>query len=325
MVAPVLEKDSQNSSKKVIVANPHGFCAGVSRAIATVKKVLERFPNETVYVLHEVVHNQHVVQDLSDKGAVFTDHLSEIPENSIVVFSAHGVSQKVVAKAERRHLRIFDATCPIVERVHRRVRKMSALGADVIMIGHAGHQEVAGTLGQYDNVHGSMNLIINEKDIPLLSVKNTDNISFVTQTTLSVDETKNCIEELRKKFPGISGPGVNDICYATQNRQNAVKELAEVADVVLVVGSKNSSNSNRLREVSEQCGTKAFLVNDYTEVEDEMLQGVKNVGVTGGASAPEYLLNDLLGFLKTKGFNDIHHLGEKTENQRFKLPDALEN
>lgn len=311
------------SDRKIIIAVPHGFCAGVSRAIETVEKVLEKFPSETVYVLHEVVHNQHVVDDLRQKGVVFTDCLADIPENSIVVFSAHGVSADVEELARMRNLRVYDATCPIVDRVHRKVRRLSSQGEEVIMIGHAGHQEVVGTLGQYNSEAGGIYLVVNHHDIENLKVKNPAKLSFVTQTTLSVDETAATIRELQSCFPGIQGPGLNDICYATQNRQRAVKELAKKADVVLVVGSRNSSNSNRLREVAEHEGAKAFLINDHTELLPEMITGYRVIGITGGASAPEYLLKDLVRELRNFGYEDIEELGVSTEKQKFRLPGDL--
>lgn len=312
-----------DSQKKIIIAVPHGFCAGVSRAIETVEKVLEKYPSETVYVFHEVVHNQHVVDDLKKKGVVFTDCLMDIPEGSIAVFSAHGVTTEVEELAKARKLRVYDATCPIVDRVHRKVRRLSQQGEEVIMIGHAGHQEVVGTLGQYKSENGGIYLVVNHRDIENLQVRNPDRISFVTQTTLSVDETADAIKELKTRFPAIQGPGLNDICYATQNRQSAVKDLAKKADVVLVVGSRNSSNSNRLREVAEHEGTKAFLINDYTELLPEMISGNQVIGITGGASAPEYLLKDLVRELRSFGYEDIEEMGISTEKQKFRLPGDL--
>lgn len=309
--------------KKILLASPRGFCAGVSRAIAIVERVLEKYSSEKVYVLHEVVHNRHVVQNLANKGVTFVEHIDEVPDGSIVIFSAHGVAVKVENRAKEKGLRIFDATCPIVDRVHKKVRRLSAEGSEVIMIGHAGHQEVEGTLGQYTNANGKIYLVTGIEDIKSLHVKAENNLQFVTQTTLSVDETKECIATLQQKFVGIAGPNINDICYATQNRQQAVKRVAEKADVVLVVGSKNSSNSNRLSEVVRSVGCRSYLIDDYKDIKPDMLLDVNVVAVTGGASAPEYLIDDLLDYLKTQGFTTIEELGTEAEKQNFKMPAEL--
>jgi 4-hydroxy-3-methylbut-2-en-1-yl diphosphate reductase len=311
------------SERTILLANPRGFCAGVSRAIEIVDKVLEKYKGHPVYVLHEVVHNKHVVDDLKNKGAIFVEHIRDIPEGSIVVFSAHGVSEKIVNCAKDRNLQVFDATCPIVEKVHRKVRRLSNLNEEVIMIGHPGHQEVEGTLGQYTSNCGGMYIVTSESDIKNLKIKSPDKLHFVTQTTLSVDETKECINSLKNYFPDIQGPSGHDICYATQNRQIAVKEIASMADLVLVVGSKNSSNSNRLSEVAQKAGCRSFLIDDYHDLSCDMFKNVNKVAVTGGASAPEYLINDLLKYLQSKGFTCVQEIGQSKEKQSFKMPDGL--
>lgn len=309
--------------KTIILANPRGFCAGVSRAIEIVDRVLEKYSGHSVYVLHEVVHNKHVVEDLKQKGAIFVEHVRDIPVGGIVVFSAHGVSEKVVGCAKKRNLQVFDATCPIVEKVHRKVRRLSALNEEIIMIGHPGHQEVEGTLGQYTSDKGGMYIVTSEADINGLLIQDPETLHFVTQTTLSVDETRQCIESLKIVFPKIKGPSGPDICYATQNRQQAVKEVANLADVVLVVGSKNSSNSNRLSEVARSAGCESYLIDDYRDLTDQMLLNKNKVAVTGGASAPEYLINDLLKYLQSKGFSSIKEIGSSREKQSFKMPEGL--
>lgn len=314
---------SSSPVKKILLASPRGFCAGVSRAIAIVERVLEKFGSKPVYVLHEVVHNRHVVQDLAQKGVIFVENIDEVPDGSILIFSAHGVSVKIEAKAKAKNLKIFDATCPIVDRVHRKVRRLSAEDSEVIMIGHSGHQEVEGTLGQYTSSKGKMYLVTRAEDCAKLEVQDESNLHFVTQTTLSVDETKNCIQALQERFHGIAGPCLNDICYATQNRQQAVKTVAQQADVVLVVGSKNSSNSNRLSEVARTAGCKSFLIDDYKDITPEMLADVNVVAVTGGASAPECLINDLLAYLLKNGFSQIEESGSEPEKQNFKMPSEL--
>ncbi len=315
--------NSNTVSKKILLASPRGFCAGVSRAIAIVEKVLEKYNNDTVYVLHEVVHNRHVVENLTNKGIVFVEDINEVPNESIIIFSAHGVSAKVEQIAKDKKLKVFDATCPIVDRVHRKVRRLSKDGHDVIMIGHAGHQEVEGTLGQYTNPNGKICLIVNSDDIESLPKLKEENLNFVTQTTLSVDETKECIEALQQKFSTIEKPNINDICYATQNRQLAVKTVASMADLVLVVGSQNSSNSKRLSEVAASVGCKSYLIDDYTNIKPNMLENVNTIAITGGASAPEYLVNDLIEYLKSQGYGDIEEIGSDNEKQNFKMPSEL--
>lgn len=317
------ECGSELAKKTVILANPRGFCAGVSRAIKIVETVLRKFNGQQVYVLHEVVHNQHVVQDLKDKGAIFVESLDEIPNDSIVIFSAHGVSIAIEEQAKSKNLKIFDATCPIVDKVHRKVKKLSSLNDEIIMIGHRGHQEVEGTLGQYTSKEGGMFIVTDPSDIENISVKNPNRLHFVTQTTLSVDETKICIEALKNRFPLIEAPQSNDICYATQNRQQAVKEIAKKSDLVLVVGSKNSSNSNRLSEVAKSVGGNSYLINDYHELTLEMIDGISTIAVTSGASAPEYLIKELVEYLASLGYADVIEIGEQNEKQNFKMPADL--
>jgi 4-hydroxy-3-methylbut-2-enyl diphosphate reductase len=310
-------------SKKLYLATPRGFCAGVSRAIEIVERVLKKHKDENVYIFHEVVHNKYVCETLCKQGAKFVESLDDVPNNAIVVFSAHGVSKAIENKALEKNLKIYDATCPIVEKVHRKVNKLSQLGEEVIMIGHLGHQEVEGTLGQYTSSSGGIYVLNGVANISNLKIKNENKLHFVTQTTLSVDETKECIEELQRRYPKVSGPNTNDICYATSNRQQAVKDIVKYVELVLVVGSKNSSNSNRLREVAEGEGAKAYLIDDYTDLDESMLIGVEKIGITSGASAPEYLIEDLVEFLKTKGFVDQEEVGVFKEKQAFKLPKDL--
>ena len=310
-------------SKKLYLATPRGFCAGVSRAIEIVERVLKKHKDENVYIFHEVVHNKYVCETLCKQGAKFVESLDDVPNNAIVVFSAHGVSKAIENKALEKNLKIYDATCPIVEKVHRKVNKLSQLGEEVIMIGHLGHQEVEGTLGQYTSSTGGIYVLNGVANISNLKIKNENKLHFVTQTTLSVDETKECIEELQRRYPKVSGPNSNDICYATSNRQQAVKDIVKHVELVLVVGSKNSSNSNRLREVAEGEGVRAYLIDDYTDLDESMLIGIEKIGITSGASAPEYLIEDLIEFLKTKGFVDQEEVGVFKEKQAFKLPKDL--
>lgn len=310
-------------SKKLYLATPRGFCAGVSRAIEIVERVLKKHKDENVYIFHEVVHNKYVCETLCKQGAKFVESLDDVPNNAIVVFSAHGVSKAIENKALEKNLKIYDATCPIVEKVHRKVNKLSQLGEEVIMIGHLGHQEVEGTLGQYTSSTGGIYVLNGVANISNLKIKNENKLHFVTQTTLSVDETKECIEELQRRYPKVSGPNSNDICYATSNRQQAVKDIVKHVELVLVVGSKNSSNSNRLREVAEGEGVRAYLIDDYTDLDESMLMGIEKIGITSGASAPEYLIEDLIEFLKTKGFVDQEEVGVFKEKQAFKLPKDL--
>ena len=283
------------------LANPRGFCAGVDRAIDIVNLALDQF-GAPVYVRHEVVHNKFVVDELRNRGAVFVDEIDEIPDNVVVIFSAHGVSQKVQQEAASRQLKVFDATCPLVTKVHIEVSKFSADGKECILIGHAGHPEVEGTMGQYDHSSGGdVYLVEDEQDVLNLQVKNPNNLAFVTQTTLSMDDTSKVIDALRHRFPNIEGPRKDDICYATQNRQDAVKQLALEADVVLVVGSPTSSNSNRLRELAERCGCDAYLIDGAGDIQQQWIEKAKAVGVTAGASAPEVLVSGVIDRLVALG------------------------
>ena len=275
---------------EITLANPRGFCAGVDRAIDIVNRALDLF-EPPIYVRHEVVHNKFVVDNLRERGAVFVDELHEVPDDSIVIFSAHGVSKAVQKEAADRGLKVFDATCPLVTKVHMEVTRYARKGSEVILIGHKGHPEVEGTMGQYDHSHGGeIYLVEDEKDVLALEPVNPNALSYVSQTTLSMDDTAKVIKALREKFPSIHGPKTDDICYATQNRQDAVKDMAKQCDLILVVGSPNSSNSNRLRELGERMGAKAFLIDNASEIEAEWFEGTNQVGITAGASAPEVLV-----------------------------------
>ena len=308
---------------QIKLANPRGFCAGVDRAIDIVNRALELF-EPPIYVRHEVVHNKFVVNDLRDRGAIFVDELDEVPDNSIVIFSAHGVSQAVRQNAEQRGLKVFDATCPLVTKVHLEVSRYSAEGHECILIGHKGHPEVEGTMGQYDYVNGGhIYLVEDEEDVAALVVNNPDKLSYVTQTTLSMDDTARVIDALREKFPEITGPRKNDICYATQNRQDAVKTLAESCDLMLVVGSPNSSNSNRLRELGERMGAAAYLIDNASEIKPEWLDGKQSVGITAGASAPEVLVKEVVDKLIALGGSSPQELQGQEENVVFSLPKEL--
>ena len=307
----------------VLLANPRGFCAGVDRAIDIVDRALEVF-GSPIYVRHEVVHNRFVVDDLRNRGAVFVEELDEIPDDAIVIFSAHGVSKAVQEGARQRGLRVFDATCPLVTKVHVEVAAFSDQGRECILIGHAGHPEVEGTMGQYNAASGGqMYLIEDEEQVAALEVQDAKNLAYVTQTTLSVDDTARVIDALRKRFPEIQGPRKDDICYATQNRQDAVKLLAEKVGLVLVVGSTNSSNSNRLRELAERCGAEAHLIDNAEQINVEWLAGVSNVGVTAGASAPEVLVSEVIDRLREEGGVNVENLDGRPENISFSLPKAL--
>jgi 4-hydroxy-3-methylbut-2-enyl diphosphate reductase len=308
--------------KKIILANPRGFCAGVDRAIDIVDRALELL-GPPIYVRHEVVHNRHVVEDLRARGAVFTDDLKEIPVGSTVIFSAHGVSQAVRDEAKERQFRVFDATCPLVTKVHIEVARFSKRGQECILIGHAGHPEVEGTMGQYDNPEGGMYLIENEHDVLNLNVKNPSNLAFVTQTTLSVDDTQKIIAALQKRFPDLQAPKREDICYATQNRQDAVKELAKKVDILLVVGSASSSNSNRLRELAERLGTPSYLIDDAAALKQEWFNDKQTIGVTAGASAPEILVQNVVSQLQSWGAETVNELAGREETITFALPKEL--
>ncbi|MGC8098322.1 4-hydroxy-3-methylbut-2-enyl diphosphate reductase [Metapseudomonas otitidis] len=308
---------------QIKLANPRGFCAGVDRAIEIVNRALEVF-GPPIYVRHEVVHNKFVVEDLRARGAVFVEELDQVPDNVIVIFSAHGVSQAVRQEAERRGLKVFDATCPLVTKVHMEVARYSRDGRECVLIGHAGHPEVEGTMGQYDSANGgAIYLVENEDDVERLVVRNPEALSFVTQTTLSMDDTSRVIDALRARFPSIGGPRKDDICYATQNRQDAVKQLADESDVVLVVGSPNSSNSNRLRELAERIGTPAYLIDGAEDLQQGWFAGVQRVGITAGASAPEVLVQGVIQQLREWGADVALELDGRPENVTFSMPKEL--
>lgn len=307
---------------KIVLANPRGFCAGVDRAIEIVKRAIELF-GAPIYVKHEVVHNKFVVDDLKSKGAIFIEDLADVPDGSTLIYSAHGVSKAVKNEAESRGFKVFDATCPLVTKVHMEVVRKSKKGEEGILIGHKGHPEVEGTMGQYGNAEGGMYLIEDFDDIDALTVKNPEKLFYVSQTTLSVDETRDLIERLKEKFPKIQGPRKDDICYATQNRQDAVKSLSESSSLILVVGSQNSSNSNRLKELAEKEGSKAYLIDNATEIKNEWLQGIDSVGVTAGASAPEVLVTEVLDKLKDLGGEMDAPPAPNNENMYFPVPTQL--
>lgn len=308
---------------QVNLANPRGFCAGVDRAIEIVNRALEVF-GAPVYVRHEVVHNRFVVDDLKSRGAIFVDELYEVPDDSLVIFSAHGVSRAVQEEARSRGLNVFDATCPLVTKVHMEVSKYSKDGRECILIGHEGHPEVEGTMGQYDTQSGgAIYLVEDVKDVASLQVRQPERLAYVTQTTLSVDDTAKVIDALREKFPKIQGPRKDDICYATQNRQDAVKGLAEHADLMLVVGSPNSSNSNRLRELAERMGAKAYLIDDATQIKTQWIAAADAVAVTAGASAPEVLVQQVVQRLRELGASDVLEIDGREENIVFSMPKAL--
>jgi len=310
---------------QVLLANPRGFCAGVDRAIDIVERALDIF-GAPIYVRHEVVHNRFVVDNLKIKGAIFIDELDDVPDNETVIFSAHGVAQSVRIEADRRGLTVFDATCPLVTKVHMEVVRHQKAGRDIVLIGHEGHPEVEGTMGQFDTSlnTGAMFLVENVEDVQNLSVKDPANIAFVTQTTLSMDDTAGVIDALRTKFPQIIGPKKDDICYATQNRQEAVKQLAQQCDLVLVVGSINSSNSNRLREVSEKLGTPAYLIDNADDIDRHWTEGKQKIGVSAGASAPEVLVQNVISRLQEWGAEWVNEIKGIEEKITFPLPKVLQ-
>ena len=307
---------------KIILANPRGFCAGVDRAISIVELALE-IHGAPIYVRHEVVHNRFVVNGLRDRGAIFVEELSEVPDGAIVIFSAHGVSQAVRQEAKDRNLKVFDATCPLVPNVHMQVARASRKGTKAILIGHKGHPEVEGTMGQYSNEDGGIFLIEKVEDIARLPMQENDDLTFMTQTTLSLDDTAETIAALKEKYPAIQGPHKNDICYATTNRQEAVRELAKLSDLVLVVGSKNSSNSNRLAELASRMGVKSQLLDDPSDIQADWFNDVKTIGITAGASAPEELVQSIISRLKEFGANTIEELQGLEENMFFEVPKEL--
>ncbi|ABC20864.1 4-hydroxy-3-methylbut-2-enyl diphosphate reductase [Rhodospirillum rubrum ATCC 11170] len=306
---------------RVILANPRGFCAGVTRAIEIVDKCLELY-GPPVYVRHEIVHNKHVVDSLRARGAVFVDELDEVPHGAVTVFSAHGVSKAVINDAKQRQLPVVDATCPLVSKVHKEGQNHAARGREVVLIGHAGHPEVEGTQGQ---IPGGVYLVSAASDVDGLVVRDPENLAYVTQTTLSVDDTREVIEALKLRFPAIVGPDVKDICYATQNRQSAVREIAREADLLLVVGSRNSSNSNRLREIGAEMGKPSFLIADAEALRPEWMEGVATVAVTAGASAPEALVQGLIDRLGDFGRVEVIEQAGVEEHTQFKLPRILQD
>ena len=310
----------------IILANPRGFCAGVDRAIEIVERALDQL-GAPIYVRHEVVHNRFVVDNLKKRGAIFVDELDEIPDDSTVIFSAHGVSKAVELEAKRRKLNIFDATCPLVTKVHLKVSSKAKIGREVILIGHKGHPEVVGTMGRYEKNNPDMDihLVESPEDVLRLEVYNQENLFYVTQTTLSMDDTSSIIDALRQRFPTIDGPKKNDICYATQNRQDAVKDLARQSCLVLVVGSVNSSNSNRLREIAENLGKPAYLIDGAEDIKRSWLEGVKTVGVTAGASAPERLVQSVIKQLKEWGGTEATENPGIEEKVTFSLPRVLQH
>ena len=307
---------------KIILANPRGFCAGVDRAISIVELALE-IHGAPIYVRHEVVHNRFVVNSLRERGAIFVEELSEVPDGAIVIFSAHGVSQAVRQEAKDRNLKVFDATCPLVTKVHMQVARASKKGTKAILIGHKGHPEVEGTMGQYGNQEGGIYLIERIEDIANLPVNHNDDLTFMTQTTLSLDDTAETISALKEKYPAIQGPHKNDICYATTNRQQAVRELAKQSDLVVVVGSKNSSNSNRLAELASRMGVASKLIDDPNDIQPDWFNGVQTIGVTAGASAPEELVQSVIARMKEFGVTDVEELQGLEENMFFEVPKEL--
>ena len=310
-------------NKEIKLANPRGFCAGVDRAIDIVNKALDIY-GAPVYVKHEVVHNKVVVNDLKNRGAIFVEDIDEIPDDSLVIFSAHGVSSEVEERTKTRNLNFFDATCPLVTKVHMEVRKHAKANRDIILIGHDGHPEVEGTMGRHINSENStIYLVQNEEEAEEINVNNTENLALVTQTTLSVDETKSIISILKQRFPNIDVPKKDDICYATQNRQDAVKQLALESDFMIVVGSKNSSNSNRLRELSEKCGCKSVLIDEFADLDLEDLNNFSNISITAGASAPESRVMEIAKSLENHFDANLIESGEDKENVYFKMPPGL--
>lgn len=311
---------------KLILANPRGFCAGVDRAIEIVNKALDLF-GSPIYIRHEVVHNRFVVESLHQRGAIFVDELDEIPDGNTVIFSAHGVSMTVRQEAERRDLRLFDATCPLVTKVHMEVARFSRDCYEVILIGHRGHPEVEGTMGQYKCLgdEGGIYLVVTPQDVEKLQIKNPEKLAYVTQTTLSMDDSQLVVDALRRRFPAIHRPNKDDICYATQNRQDAVKVLANrCSELVLVVGSPNSSNSNRLREIAEKHGAKAYLIDHANDIQKEWLNNVENIGLTAGASAPDLLVNQVIEQLSRWGVDTVEQLTGQEERVEFSLPKELQ-
>ncbi len=305
--------------KKIYLGNPRGFCAGVDRAIEIVELSLKRY-GAPIYVRHEIVHSRHVVNSLRERGAVFVEELYKVPDGALVIFSAHGVAKEVWEDARRRNLKVIDATCPLVIKVHNEVNRDHTNDYELILIGHAGHPEVVGTLGQ---IPDKFHLVSSVEDVDNLHVETADHLSYVTQTTLSVDECREIVEALNRRFPGIKGPHQEDICYATQNRQNVIKELAKFVDLILVIGSPNSSNSNRLRELAERFAIPSYLIDSYKDIQSEWLKGVEAIGITAGASAPEILVTEVVSYLKGLGASEVEELTVVEEDVEFLLPKEL--
>lgn len=305
--------------RKIYLANPRGFCAGVDRAIEIVELSLKRY-GAPIYVRHEIVHSRHVVNSLRERGAVFVEELDEVPDGALVIFSAHGVAKEVWEDARNRNLKVIDATCPLVIKVHNEVNRDYTNDYELILIGHAGHPEVVGTLGQ---IPDKFHLVSSVEDVEKLIVENDNHLSYVTQTTLSVDECQEIVEALNKRFPGIKGPHQEDICYATQNRQNAVKELAKFVGLILVIGSPNSSNSNRLRELAERFAIPSYLIDSYKDIQSDWLKDVESIGIAAGASAPEILVTELVSYLKGLGATEVEELTVVEEDVEFLLPKEL--
>lgn len=305
--------------KKIYLGNPRGFCAGVDRAIEIVELSLKRY-GAPIYVRHEIVHSRHVVDSLRERGAVFVEELDKVPDGALVIFSAHGVAKEVWQDARRRNLKVIDATCPLVIKVHNEVNRDHTNDYELILIGHAGHPEVVGTLGQ---IPDKFHLVSSVEDVDNLRVETADHLSYVTQTTLSVDECREIVEALHRRFPGIKGPHQEDICYATQNRQNVIKELAKFVDLILVIGSPNSSNSNRLRELAERFAIPSYLIDSYKDIQSEWLKGVEAIGITAGASAPEILVTEVVSYLKGLGASEVEELTVVEEDVEFLLPKEL--
>ncbi len=305
--------------KKIYLGNPRGFCAGVDRAIEIVELSLKRY-GAPIYVRHEIVHSRHVVNSLRERGAIFVEELDKVPDGALVIFSAHGVAKEVWEDARRRNLKVIDATCPLVIKVHNEVNRDHTNDYELILIGHAGHPEVVGTLGQ---IPDKFHLVSSVEDVEKLHVETADHLSYVTQTTLSVDECREIVEALNRRFPGIKGPHQEDICYATQNRQNVIKELAKFVDLILVIGSPNSSNSNRLRELAERFAIPSYLIDSYKDIQHEWLKGVEAIGITAGASAPEILVTEVVSYLKGLGASEVEELTVVEEDVEFLLPKEL--
>jgi 4-hydroxy-3-methylbut-2-enyl diphosphate reductase len=304
---------------RVVLAQPRGFCAGVERAIEIVERALKKY-GPPIYVRHEIVHNRHVVEDLRTRGAIFVDELDEVPVGARTVFSAHGVARKVQEGAAERGLPVIDATCPLVAKVHNEGRRYAASGREIVLVGHAGHAEVEGTIGQID---GKVHLVQTAEDVATLQIADPEKLAYITQTTLSVDDTRGIIAALKARFPAIVGPDVRDICYATQNRQQAVRQLAQAVDMILVVGSRNSSNSNRLREIGEELGKPSYLIDDADALQSEWLEGVRTVGLTAGASAPEMLVQGVIAGLRRFGEVEVSLMDGVAEDVRFRFPAEL--